>query len=66
MTPSRTSSHVRIEVSDDGRGLPDLIDEGLGLQIVRSLVEQDLRGELEFSSPESGGCVAGMSVPSVG
>ncbi len=66
VTPSRTSSHVRIEVSDDGRGLPDLIDEGLGLQIVRSLVEQDLRGELEFSSPESGGCVAGMSVPSVG
>ena len=66
VTPSRATNHVQIEVCDDGRGLPDPIDEGLGLQIVRSLVEQDMRGELEFTSPESGGCVACVSVPSVG
>src|SRR5262252_554017 len=41
-----------IEIQDDGRGLPqdfDLVRQGgLGLQIVRSLVREDLKGEFEL------------------
>jgi two-component sensor histidine kinase len=40
-----------IEISDDGRGLPEGFNPGnqggLGLQIVRSLVREDLKGEFE-------------------
>ena len=64
--PSRVSGDVHIEVRDDGRGMPEPVDEGLGLQIVRSLVEQDMRGELTFDSGDSGGCSARISVPQEG
>jgi two-component sensor histidine kinase len=41
-----------IDIQDDGRGLPDDFDAvrqgGLGLQIVRSLVREDLKGEFEL------------------
>jgi len=41
-----------IEIQDDGRGLPhdfDLLSQGgLGLQIVRSLVREDLKGQFEL------------------
>jgi len=41
-----------IEIQDDGRGLPHDFDlpsqGGLGLQIVRSLVREDLKGEFEL------------------
>jgi two-component system, sensor histidine kinase PdtaS len=41
-----------IEIQDDGRGLPHGFDPlsqgGLGLQIVRSLVREDLKGEFEL------------------
>jgi two-component sensor histidine kinase len=43
-----------IEIQDDGRGLPhefDVVrDGGLGLQIVRSLVREDLKGEFELTN----------------
>jgi two-component sensor histidine kinase len=43
-----------IEIQDDGRGLPDDFDivrhGGLGLQIVRSLVREDLKGEFELTN----------------
>ncbi len=66
MSPSRTDSDMRITVRDDGHGLPDPLDEGLGLQIVRSLVEQDLRGALTFTSSEAVGCEVSMDVPWIG
>ena len=47
-------------------GMPERVEEGLGLQIVRSLVEQDMRGELRFDSPDAGGCSARISVPQEG
>jgi two-component sensor histidine kinase/PAS domain-containing protein len=41
-----------IEIQDDGRGLPHDFDPvrqgGLGMQIVRSLVREDLKGEFEL------------------
>jgi two-component sensor histidine kinase len=42
-----------IEIQDDGRGLPPDFDPlrqgGLGMQIVRSLVREDLKGEFELN-----------------
>ena len=57
-----------IEISDDGRGLPDGFDPiqhgGLGLQIVRSLVREDLKGEFELLGNVSGnGLSAVVSFP---
>jgi two-component sensor histidine kinase len=43
-----------VEIQDDGRGLPTDFDPaghgGLGLQIVRSLVREDLKGEFELKN----------------
>ena len=64
--PSRSASEMEIAVGDDGQGMPDSVEEGLGLQIVRSLVEQDLGGVLAFEAPASGGCIVRVSVPQAG
>jgi two-component sensor histidine kinase/PAS domain-containing protein len=43
-----------LEIQDDGRGLPPHFDPssqgGLGMQIVRSLVREDLKGEFELKN----------------
>jgi two-component sensor histidine kinase len=57
-----------IEIADDGRGLPEDFDPirqgGLGLQIVRSLVREDLKGEFELMRTTSGsGVRAVVSFP---
>jgi two-component sensor histidine kinase len=47
-----------IEIHDDGRGLPPDFDParqgGLGMQIVRSLVREDLKGEFELLQKTDG------------
>jgi signal transduction protein with GAF and PtsI domain len=61
----RTSGLVRImlgrgpqewivEVSDDGVGLPDVRPSSLGLEIVETLVRDDLHGSLTFNSTPEG------------
>jgi two-component sensor histidine kinase len=65
VVPSRSADALQVEVRDDGCGMPRPLAEGLGLQIVRSLVEQDLRGELGFSAGDPG-CVAYVRVPHAG
>jgi two-component sensor histidine kinase len=57
-----------IEIVDNGRGLPDEFDAthhgGLGLQIVRSLVREDLKGEFELQpNPNGDGVHAVVSFP---
>jgi two-component sensor histidine kinase len=57
-----------VEIHDDGRGLPQDFDPigqgGLGLQIVRSLVREDLKGEFELLSKTNGqGVLAVVSFP---
>jgi two-component sensor histidine kinase len=61
--PARDGETIRVRVVDDGVGIPDPVVEGLGLQIVRSLVEQDLRGTLTLTAPSGGGCQVDASVP---
>ena len=57
-----------IEIADDGLGLPEQFDPvrhgGLGLQIVRSLVREDLKGQFELVTNSNGkGVQATVSFP---
>jgi two-component sensor histidine kinase len=56
----RAADALVVVVADDGVGLPpgfDLVgNAGLGLQIVRTLVEGELGGELMVRAPGTGGC----------
>lgn len=50
---AETEDSMRIEISDDGQGLPagfDVTSGGLGLQIVRTLVQEDLKGDLRLEN----------------
>jgi len=54
----RYSNEGLVTISDDGIGLPDgfdlLTSANLGLQIVRTLTENELKGELKLESTEKG------------
>jgi two-component sensor histidine kinase len=63
----RTPEALTIVVRDDGQGLPagfDLAESTqLGLKIVRTLVEGELRGTIELTPVRSGGTAARLAVP---
>ena len=63
----RAGRQLEISVSDDGSGLPDgfrLQDsERLGLQIVRTLVESELRGSIELERADPRGTVGRIVMP---
>ena len=57
---------LRMRVTDDGHGLPAGFDidasDRLGLQIVRTLVETELGGQLRLEPAAGGGTVASVEV----
>jgi two-component sensor histidine kinase len=63
----RLEHELEIVVADDGEGLPVGFSMSasprLGLQIVRTLVEGDLRGRLDVSERPGGGTVATLRIP---
>lgn len=59
---TRDPGHLRISVRDDGVGMSDQVDVGLGLTIVRSLVETELSGTFEFLDESYGSCAV-VNVP---
>jgi len=60
----RDQKTLRIEVVDDGAGLPEgKVGSGLGTQIVRTLVESELRGKISWTSPIRGGTKVVIEVP---
>ncbi|MEY2915763.1 MAG: hypothetical protein RL454_692 [Actinomycetota bacterium] len=60
----RTAKKLEITVADNGRGLTDGgVGNGLGTQIVRTLVEGELRGTIRWYSPSEGGTRAVVSLP---
>jgi two-component sensor histidine kinase len=64
--PSGTAM-LEVTVEDDGVGLPTASDrhEGLGLQIVRTLVTSELGGTIEWGERDGGGtCVRIVLRPS--
>jgi two-component sensor histidine kinase len=64
---TRTASRLLIEIVDDGRGLPDTFSleraNGLGLQIVRTLVDSELGGTLSLRPGAEGGTRAELTIP---
>jgi two-component system, sensor histidine kinase PdtaS len=63
----RTAAQLEVEVRDDGCGLPETFSlertPGLGLQIVRTLVDSELAGSLSIRPGEDGGTRAVLGVP---
>ena len=60
----RNAKKLEITVADNGRGLKDGgVGNGLGTQIVRTLVEGELRGTIRWFSPTDGGTRAVVALP---
>ena len=58
---------VTLTVTDDGRGLPPDFDAhvqaNLGIQIIRTLIEEDLGGTFRFARSATGGTAATLIIP---
>ena len=67
VTAHRIVGQLHVSVEDDGRGLPAGFDvdasTGLGLSIVRTLVESELDGVLEIGSAQDGGTRVQLDLP---
>ncbi len=50
----RSAEELIILVRDNGIGLPETFDRGLGLEISETLVTEDLRGKIKFNRLERG------------
>ena len=60
----RKAKKLDITVSDNGRGLTDgKLGDGLGTQIIRTLIEGELRGTINWFSPPDGGTKVSISLP---
>jgi two-component sensor histidine kinase len=59
LVAERNGDDLVVRVRDDGQGLPEGFDpetsDGLGLQIVRTLVTSELGGSLRMGAPSGGG-----------
>lgn len=55
---------LRVNISDDGHGMPqEAVVEGLGLQIVRTLVTSELRGEIRWTQADGRGTEVVIEMP---
>jgi hypothetical protein len=57
---------MKLEIvgSDNGVGLEaGRIGTGLGTQIVKTLIEGELRGSIHWSSPKEGGARVAITIP---
>jgi len=60
----REKKVLRITVEDNGVGLPEgKLGSGLGTQIVKTLVESELRGSINWTSPIRGGTRVVVEIP---
>ncbi|WP_349828676.1 sensor histidine kinase [Brevibacterium litoralis] len=65
VTPEREGDRMHVTVADDGVGLGDEQGpgNGLGTQIVRTLITSDLGGSIQWRPREGGGTEAVIDVP---
>jgi len=64
ITPRQTAKQLSIEVEDNGVGFEkDAIGKGLGTQIIKTLIEGELRGKISWFSPKDGGTKVAISIP---
>ena len=64
ISAERRQKKLEITVSDNGQGIAaNSIGTGLGTQIVRTLIEGELRGSIHWSSPREGGARVAITIP---
>jgi two-component sensor histidine kinase len=64
VSAQREKQNLHIEIIDDGAGLPEgKVGSGLGTQIIRTLVESELRGKINWTSPIRGGTKVVIDLP---
>lgn len=64
ITAERRAKKLEIVIEDNGVGLDELkVGQGLGTQIVRNLIEGELRGTIRWSAPKEGGTRVAISIP---
>jgi len=59
----RSPEEIIIIVRDNGSGLPLDLKPGLGLEIVETLVQEDLNGRLKFNRSPNGGTEISLRLP---
>jgi two-component sensor histidine kinase len=60
----RKGKKLTVTISDNGKGLPEKkLTEGLGTSIVKSLIEGELRGSINWFSPKEGGTTVVVELP---
>lgn len=64
ISAERKPRKLQITVSDNGVGLGDNgVGPGLGTQIIRTLIEGELRGSISWFSPHEGGARVSIEIP---
>ena len=61
---TRTDENLRVTVSDNGHGLPEgRIGQGLGTQIIRTLIQGELGGTIEWKGTDGVGTEVTIDIP---
>ena len=61
---ARTEENLRVTVHDTGKGLPEgRIGQGLGTQIIRTLIQGELSGSIEWRGSEGEGTEVVIDIP---
>jgi two-component system, sensor histidine kinase PdtaS len=64
ITAKRTDDELRVKVRDDGVGLPEgQVGEGLGTQIVRTLIQGELSGSIDWHTAIGSGTEVTIEIP---
>jgi two-component sensor histidine kinase len=64
VSAERKQKQLLISVSDNGKGLENgKVGKGLGTQIIKTLIEGELRGSIHWFSPSEGGARVTIAIP---
>ncbi len=66
ISAKRRDDHLTVKVRDDGVGLPEgKVGSGLGTQIVRTLIQGELGGTIDWHTLEGEGTEVTIEVPTL-